>query len=147
MSEPNVDLHERVVAAIQAREVPEDLLAPLFRMENHVSAVTDYAYHGAMGLRDWMSDIFEVFAEGVRYEVEELIAAEDDYVVAAFRLHGRGARSHEPLTFRWVGVTWFRNGKATLAIGYPSLREAMEAVAAEREGAPPVARGRPETAD
>jgi hypothetical protein len=131
----NLAVHERAVAAVRAREVPEDILAPLFCMENRVSAVTDYAYHGAMGWRDWMNDVFEVFAEGALYEVDEVIVEGEDFVVAMFRIAGEGARSHMPLELRWVGVTWFRSGKLTRAVGYRSRREALHAVGLD--GDPP----------
>jgi ketosteroid isomerase-like protein len=134
----NLEVHERAIAAVRAREVPEEILAPRFCMENRVSAVTDYVYHGAMGWRDWMNDVFEVFAEDAVYEVEEVIADGDDFIVAMFRIAGHGARSRMPLELRWVGVTWFRNGKLTRAVGYRSRRQALEAVGLERSGpAPP----------
>jgi len=60
--------------------------------------------------------------------VEEVIAASKDFVVATFSIVGLGAHSKEPLDFRWAGVTWFRDGKASRAIGYASRREALEAV-------------------
>jgi hypothetical protein len=135
----NLAAHERAVAAVRAREVPEEILAPRFWMENRVSAVTDYVYHGAMGWRDWMNDVFEVFAEGALYEVEEVLAKGDDFVVAKYRISGEGARSRMPLELRWVGVTWFRNGKLTRAVGYRNRREALEAVGLQPG---PWARGR-----
>jgi hypothetical protein len=128
MSQRNIDVHDRAVEAVNAREVPEDILAPEFRMENHASAVTDYVYYGARGWREWMSDLFESFAEGARYGVEELLAVGEDFVAARFFVVGSGAGSGEPLEFRWAGVTWFRNGKAIRAIGYTSRREALNAV-------------------
>lgn len=128
----NMDVHRRAVAAVNARQVPDELLAPGFRMQNRATAVTDHTYHGAAGWREWMNDLFEVFADGASYEAEEIIAAGEDYVAAVFCLTGRGARSGEPLEFRWAGVTWFRDGKATLAIGYASRSEALEAVGAGR---------------
>jgi ketosteroid isomerase-like protein len=128
MSQRNLDAHDRVVQAVNAREVPEDVLAPGFRMENRASAVTDYTYHGARGWREWMGDLFESFAEGARYGVEEVLAAGEDFVAARFFVVGRGSRSGEPLEFRWVGVTWFRDGKATRAVGFSSRREALDAV-------------------
>ena len=124
----NIDAHRQVVEAINARELPEALLAPGFSMENRLSAVTDYDYHGAAGFDDWMSDVFEVFAEGARYEVEEILAAGEDYVAAMFCIAGLGARSRLPLEFRWAGVTWFRGGRATKAVGFSSRDEALEAV-------------------
>jgi ketosteroid isomerase-like protein len=124
----NIDAHHLVVEAVRAREVPEGLLAPGFSMENRLSAVTDYSYHGAVGFADWMSDLFEVFAEGARYEVEEILAAGEGYVAAMFCVTGRGARSQLPLEFRWAGVTWFRGGRATKAVGFASREEALDAV-------------------
>lgn len=128
MSQHNIELHCRGAEAANAREVPVDLLAPEFRMENRVTAVTDNTYRGTEGWREWMSDLFDVFAEGARYEVEEIIAAGDDFVVAMLCVAGRGARSGLPITFRWAGVTWFRGNKAIRAVGYPTREQALEAV-------------------
>jgi len=41
MSQHNVDLFRRSVAATNAREVPEEILAADFRIENAQTAVTD----------------------------------------------------------------------------------------------------------
>jgi ketosteroid isomerase-like protein len=116
------------VEAFNAREAPDDLLAPDFRMDNRRSAVTDYTYRGAVGFRDWMSDVFEVFANGARYEVDEIIAVRDELVAATVCIAGLGARSKMPLEFRWTGVTWFREGRVTQITGYASRRDALEAV-------------------
>ena len=40
MSQRNVDVHDRVVQAVNARKVPEEVLAAGFRMENRASAAT-----------------------------------------------------------------------------------------------------------
>ncbi len=128
MSQRNIDLHRWGAEAANGREVPADLLAPGFYMENRVTAVTDNTYRGADGWREWMSDLFDVFADGARYEIEEIIAAGDDFVAAMLCVAGRGARSGLPITFRWAGVTWFRGDKAVRAVGYPTREEALEAV-------------------
>jgi len=127
-SQRNIDLHRHIVEAIGAQAVPDDLLAPGFSMESRVSSATGYTYHGAAGLREWASDLFEDFAEGARYGMEELIAAGDDFVVATFSVVGHGIRSREPLELRWAGVAWFRDGRATRAVGYSSRLEALDAV-------------------
>jgi ketosteroid isomerase-like protein len=124
----SLESHRRLVEAFNAREAPYDLLAPDFRMDNRRSAVTDYTYRGAVGFRDWMSDVFEVFANGARYEVDEIIAVRDELVAATVCITGRGARSKMPLEFRWTGVTWFREGRVTRITGYASRRDALEAV-------------------
>jgi ketosteroid isomerase-like protein len=51
-----------------------------------------------------------VLAAGARYELDEIVAAEDELVIAVFRIAGRGARSNVPIAFRWVSLTWFRGG-------------------------------------
>jgi ketosteroid isomerase-like protein len=128
MPQQNIEIMSEFVAAANARRVPEDLLAPGFLMENRVSSVTDYEYHVADGWREWMTDVFEHFARGARYDIEEVLATGDDYVAAVFCIRGRGAFSEEDLEFRWAGVTWFRDGKALRAVGYPTRRDALHAV-------------------
>ena len=127
MSRENVEILRRVVAAINAREVPEDLLAPDFRIENVSTAVTDRSYRGPEGARQWMSDFFDVLGEGARHEAEP-IELGDDYVVTKLRIVGHGSSSGAPVDMRWYGVMWVRDGKVTRAVGYATRREALEAV-------------------
>jgi ketosteroid isomerase-like protein len=128
MAERNVEILRGFERATNTRTVPADLLAPGFSMENRVSSATDYEYHGADGFLEWMRDVFEHFADGASYKVEEVIGAGEDFVAAVFCIAGTGAFSEERVEFRWAGVTWFRDGKATRAVGYPSRREALLAV-------------------
>ncbi len=124
----SIDLHNQMVEAIRARDVPDDLLAPGFRMESRVTSATGYTYHGGAGLREWMSDLFEDFDEETRYGVDELNAAGEDFVVATYSLVGRGVGSREPLELRWVGVVWIADGKVARAVGYATREEALAAV-------------------
>ncbi len=128
MSERNVETVRGFVTAANAGRVPADLLAPGFRMENRVSSVTDYEYHGEEGFQEWFRDVFEHFGKGARYELEEVLATGEDFVVASYCISGPGAFSEELIQFRWVGVTWLREGKATRAAGFPSRQEALRAV-------------------
>ena len=127
MSRENVELVRRYTAAINAREVPEDLLAPEFQVETVATAVTDGTYHGSEGLRQWISDFFDVLGEDGRYEIEP-IEAGDDYVVGKVSIAGSGAVSGAPMNLRHYGVVWIRDGKITRAVGYPDRRKALEAV-------------------
>jgi ketosteroid isomerase-like protein len=130
-SEPNIQLHARVVAAMKAGDVPSEILARGFYMRNCASSVSDYTYRGESGWRDWMEDLFEEFTGMPRYELEQIVATGEDYVIAEYCIRGRSARSGKPLAFRWAGVTWFAHGALTRAAGYASRREALEAVGAE----------------
>jgi len=128
MSQRNVELHRRGAEAANAREVPLDLLAPGFTIENRVTAVTDNSYRGADGWREWMGDLFDVFADGARYDVDEIVADGDDFVVAMLCVSGTGVRSGQPLSFQWYGVTWFDGERAVRAVGYSTRGEALHAV-------------------
>jgi ketosteroid isomerase-like protein len=127
MSQENTELALRYTAAINAREVPDDLLAPDFRIETVDTAVTHGTYHGADGLRRWISDFFDVLGDDGRY-LARPIASGDDYVVGEIEIVGSGAVSGAPLNLRHYGVMRVRDGKITRAIGYATRKEAFEAV-------------------
>jgi len=132
VSQENLELYERTVAAVNARDLSDELaaeiIAPDYRIENAATAVTDKTYYGAAGVREWVRDMFEGMDEDSRYEIEEILADGEDYVVARVRLVGHGVRSGAPVTLRWVSVMWFEGGKATRGRGYLRRREALKAV-------------------
>ncbi len=75
--------------------------------------------------------MFEAFDEDSHFETEEILAEGEDFVVARTRVVGHGARSGVPVTLRWVSVTWCRDAKLARTAGYPTRREALEAVGLE----------------
>jgi ketosteroid isomerase-like protein len=127
-SQRNIDLYRDLLEAVAARRAPEALLAPGFFIESRMTPATDYKYHGPSGLREWASDLLDAFVYGARLAIDEVIAASDDFVVASLSVAGRGAHAREPLELRWVGVTWFADGRATRTLGYASRPEALKAV-------------------
>jgi ketosteroid isomerase-like protein len=131
VSEKNVELAHRYGAALNAREVPDGLLTPDFVMVNAETAVTDKTYAGASGVIQWTEDIFEAFDTAARFEIEQVVADSDDFVVTLNRVVGVGARSGAPLLFRWAAVFWVRDGKLARVVGYLRRREALEAVGLE----------------
>jgi len=132
MSQEIIEIGERITAAINKREISdelaEELIAPDYLIENVSTAVSDNTFHGASGLRQWMTDTFDVLDDGARYEIEEILADGEDFLVVRVCIVGRGARSGVPVELRWVGVSWFDDGKITRTAGYLSSREALEAV-------------------
>jgi ketosteroid isomerase-like protein len=132
MSRENVALYERVMAAFNRREISdeaaEEMLAPEFRLENLNTAITAKTYHGASGAREWITDTFDGLDPDSRFQIDEILADGDDFVVARVRIVGQGARSGMPMDLRWVAVLWFHDGKATRGQGYARRREALKAV-------------------
>jgi ketosteroid isomerase-like protein len=129
----NLAAHAAAIAAVRAGEVPLHILAPAFRIENRASAITDYVYRGAAGWRELMTDLFEEFRGRPRYELEEIIEATGEYVVAAYCICGKGAASGGRLEFHWYGVTWFRDGKAVRSVGFATRDLALSAAYAPQQ--------------
>jgi ketosteroid isomerase-like protein len=127
MSQENVDIVRRVVEAINTGDIPEELVAPGFELRNATTAVTDATYHGHEGVLQWRSELFDV-VEDARYVLDEVLVAEDDFVVIANSIVGRGATSGAPVDLRWFSVFWITGGQVTRATGFTRRREALEAV-------------------
>jgi ketosteroid isomerase-like protein len=123
-----VDLAYRYGVALNAREIPEGLLAPGFVMVNASTAVTDGTYRGASGVIQWTRDIFETLDADSYFFIKRIEADEDGYVVAAVGINGTGARSGVPVQFSWSAVFWCSEGKLARVVGYLQLSEALEAV-------------------
>lgn len=130
MSQESVDLVYRAVNAMNARHVP-DFLARDVRIETPSTAVTGGLLVGAQGWREWMTEFFSAFAEDARLQVDEIVAAGDDYVAAVVSLVGRGAASEIPLTLRWANVWWLRGGQIVRVAGFLHAPEALNAVGLE----------------
>jgi ketosteroid isomerase-like protein len=66
-------------------------------------------------MRQWATEIWEVFSE-LHNEVEELIEAGDgDTIVSVQKTHGRMRHSGLEAHFRWAAVWTFRAGKVRRA--------------------------------
>jgi len=119
------------VQAINDRTIPNGLLAHGFSMQQSVTSATDYAYHGIDGWSDWLQDLFEHFGADARCEILDVLAVGDDYVAATFRISGSSALSTGRLELVWSGVTRFRDGAASSAVGFATPEEALGAVGIE----------------
>jgi ketosteroid isomerase-like protein len=127
VSEEHVELVRRLADAVNSGDLPRELLTDDFELTNATTAVTDATYHGHEGALQWRADFFDV-VEDAHYEVDEVLAAQDDYVVIANHLTGRGSSSGAPVDLRWASVFWFRDDQIARIAGFNSRRAALEAV-------------------
>ena len=127
MSKENVEVVRRLADSIDTGDFPPEILTEDFELKNATTAVTDATYHGYEGALKWRQDFFDV-VEDAHYEIDEILAAADDYVVIANHLTGRGSSSGAPVDLRWASVFWFRDGKVARVAGFNSRRAALEAV-------------------
>ena len=91
MSQDTVKLAYGYREALNAREVPDGLLAPDFVMVNAETEVTEKTYAGVSGVVEWTQDIFEAFDATARFEIEHVVADGDEFVVTLNRIVGVGA--------------------------------------------------------
>jgi ketosteroid isomerase-like protein len=127
MSQENAEIVLEAIDVMNARKVPEHLMADDAELQNVRTAVTDNLYVGPAGFARWLDDFFGVMEADARFEVEQVLAAASDSVVVMLHLTGRGAASGAPLDLRWPATIWIREGKITRAVGYPGKEEALEA--------------------
>jgi hypothetical protein len=129
MARESVEIVLEAIDVMNAREVPEHLMAGDAELQNVRTAVTDNLYVGPAGLARWLDDFFGVMEPDALFEVEEVLAAASGCVVVILHLTGRGAASGAPLDLRWPTAIWIREGKITRAVGYSRKEEALEAAA------------------
>ena len=122
-----MEVVRRLVEAINANDLPRDLMTEDVELKNATTAVTDATYVGYEGGLKWRRDFFDVM-DDARYSLDEVLATGPDYVVIANSLVGKGSSSGAPVDMRWTSVFWFRDGKIARAAGFNSRRAALEAV-------------------
>ena len=120
----NLEVCYELAEALDAHEVPEDLLSPDFRLHDTVS---DKTYVGAAGLHEWLADLLDGVGGCARCGIEEVIAVGEDFAVGSVALVGQ-AQSGAPLQLRSIAVCWFDAEKVTMAAGYASRHLALKAV-------------------
>jgi ketosteroid isomerase-like protein len=128
MSQENVELVYQYGDALNVRYVPEGLLAPGFVMLNADTAVTAGTFHGAEGVIAWTRDILDLVEEESPFFIDEIVAQQDDFVVATVGIEGTAERSKMPVAFRWAAAFWCRDGRLERVVGYLQLQDALKAV-------------------
>jgi ketosteroid isomerase-like protein len=111
VSEQNIELHRRLVAAFNARDI-EAFIAfcdPSIEFHSAFAAIGGAVYHGHAGLRTWHRDFEEAWGDDVGVEVEAYFDLGDD-VLAFYLLHGRGRQSGAEVTMPNALVATWRDG-------------------------------------
>jgi ketosteroid isomerase-like protein len=124
------------VEAVNSRVVDDALFTDDFEIVNVSNALTDKTYRGAAGVREWQRDFFDVLDENARFEVTEIVEADEDYLVVRNRLVGTASASGVPFDMEWFSAWWFRDGRAARTVGYGSRRAALAAVHGDARAQP-----------
>jgi ketosteroid isomerase-like protein len=105
----------------------EDSFDPEVELSNLRESPLPGPYRGYEGLRQWSEDILEVL-EDARFEVEEMIDADDaSVVISRVRLQGRARHTRIDIDLPFTIVTWMRDGRGYRSDGFSDHGEALEA--------------------
>jgi ketosteroid isomerase-like protein len=131
MSQENVELVYRFSEALNARDMPDDLLASDFVLTNAETIVSDGPYHGTAGAIAWATETLDLIEEERPLVIERIEAQSDDFVVAATLVQGTARLSQIPVAFRWTTAIWCADGRIARVAGFLELGEALKAVGLE----------------
>jgi ketosteroid isomerase-like protein len=128
MTHDNVEVARALWAGLERGDVRLDLCDEQIELRTAAEIPVADVYRGHDGVRQWVTDVWEVFSE-FHNEVEEAIVGEDgETVVTVVRTNGLMRHTGLEAKLRWA-VAWnFRAGKAVRVLGYLSKAEALEAV-------------------
>lgn len=131
MSKENVEIVRRVYEAAADRDVDalfslydEDVLWDASRTQR--GALAGHFASGHEALRAWFRQWYGAW-ESIDDDLEELIEAGDDEVIAVMVQRARGRASGIEVDNRLAAVWTIRRAKVVRVVWYPSLQQALEA--------------------
>jgi ketosteroid isomerase-like protein len=126
----NVELVRRFFAGIADGEPPIEIFAADVKMRNLAEFPIKGPYEGYEGIRRWWADLAEVI-DDLQIEGEKIAAPDDDHVVTLQRMTGTFKSTGLPVDEQWAGLTRIDDGLVVEITGYPSRRQALEAIDAK----------------
>jgi ketosteroid isomerase-like protein len=130
MSQENVELIERAVAAVNARDLDRYMACCTADIELHTPmAVVGGVYEGAIGIRRWFTDLEDVGPD-FRIEVERAETIRPGLVLGFMRISGSGRTSGLQVTDATptANVYDLVEGKIRRVRIFMDRQEALEAV-------------------
>jgi ketosteroid isomerase-like protein len=129
MSQENVKIVREMWEALEREDIDRQLELCDEQMEirNPPEFPVRGPFRGHDGVRQWATEIWEVFTN-LHFEVEEIIEAPDgETIVSVQRTQGHMRHTQLWTDVQWAGVWTVRDGKALRAQGYMSRAAALKA--------------------
>ncbi len=125
MSQENVEIVRRVLAAFATRDMDLSLYRPDVELINAPGSPFNNAA-GPQGLRDWVREVSEAFEEW-EFRPSEVRDAPEDKILVLNRAWGRGRNTGMEVEMDLHLVYTVADGKIARVEGYYTLEEALEA--------------------
>ena len=140
MSEQNVELHRRFVAAFNAGD-PERFIAlsdPQIEFHSVFAAVGGEIYHGHEGIRTWLSDFEDAWGGDIRLEPEAYFDL-GEHTLAFQVLHGRGLQSGVEVAMATAHVVRWRDSLMVYLKVYVHREDALDEMGVSEGSLEPIA--------
>jgi ketosteroid isomerase-like protein len=123
----NVALLKEGFEQFEREGVPDfNLFHPEVEVINFDTFPVTEHYHGWDGILQWLVDMSEPF-DDFRFELVEVLAHDDDNVVATLRISGRSQTGGPDFELVWGAIMTYRDGKLARAEGFREPNEALAA--------------------
>ena len=129
MSEENVEIVRRVVAALNARDLEGYLACCREDVELHLPVVAG-VYEGPEGIKRWFADL-EDAGPDFHIDLRDMKTVGGDRVVAFFHVASTGRASRVPVTMETAQTYDLVDGKIVRIRIFLDRREALKAVGLE----------------
>jgi ketosteroid isomerase-like protein len=141
VSRENVDVHRRMVAAFNARDVEAMIACWDPKGEYHpvlatVAGVS--AFHGHDGMRTWFADLEDALGDEMRAEPEAFYDL-GERTLMFYVLRGRGRVSGAEVTSQFTQVARWRNNLAVYMKVYTDRDEALRDLGVSGDELEPIA--------
>jgi ketosteroid isomerase-like protein len=133
VSQENVEIARRAAAAAFAQPLDLELLREVADPDLVLTTnwgVDETEHHGVQGFVDAIAEMSAAW-DPWHQDVERMVDAGGDRVVALMRLTARGRESGVPVDFRWAMVIEVHGGRISTARVFIDHAEALNAVGLE----------------
>jgi ketosteroid isomerase-like protein len=139
VSRENVELHRRLVAAFNARDVQALIALCDPSIELHtMMGVGDAVYHGHDGLRRWHQDLEEAWGDKLRIDPEAYFDL-GERTLAFNLLQGRGRHSGADVDMAYAQMAMWRDGLMVYFRAYAHREDVLTDLGVSEDALEPIA--------
>jgi ketosteroid isomerase-like protein len=140
VSEENVELHRRSVAAFNTRDVESfiEFCDPQIELHSAVTVPGGGLYRGHEGVRAWYRDLEDGWGDELRIEPEAYFDLVE-HTITFHVLHGRGRQSGADVAKPAAHLCRWRDGLIVFFKGYTEQADALRDLGLSEDAVEPIA--------
>jgi ketosteroid isomerase-like protein len=140
VSDQNVELHRRVLSALNARDLEAviALCGPTIELHSMMTVPGGAIYRGRDGVRKYLADLEDAWGDDLRIDAEAYFDL-GEYTLMFYVAHGRGRQSGADVEMEWAQVCRWRNGLIVHFKPYVNREDALSDLSISEEELEPIA--------